>query len=156
MKYIKEYNHNLFYEIDSSKYSLSLLGHRITANGNIMGIDRDEENEYEFIQKNWIPFTQEEILEISNLFPKRSFKLNTDIKSPKGSSMTISYITYTRSYYIMVNKIKDEWFYVELMNTFGSVSRYYACDQFEGLLSCLKELYKTYLFDPGNRFDIDK
>lgn len=156
MKYIKEYNHNLYHEIDSNKYHLSLLGHRITMDGGIMGIDRDEENESEFIQKNWISLTQDEISKISETFPKRNYKLNSDVETPKNSSMTISYITYSRSYYILINKLKDEWFYIGLLNTTGSISRYYACDQFDGLLNCLKHIYRTYLFDPVNRFENDK
>ena len=49
---------------------------------------------------------------------------------------------YSSILFINVYKLKDEWYYVEVINKTQPIDtgnkHYYKCDQFDGLIDCLK------------------
>ena len=103
----------------------------------------------EFIQSNWVDFTQSEISTIHNLIPKSTYEINPHVGGDGIPEASIEYTKYehTRNKLIFIVKTKDEWYYVKLnywnitaIKRVESITSYYKCDQFEGLLKCIKDI----------------
>jgi glucan-binding YG repeat protein len=110
-------------------------------------IDEDEMNSLE--KSGDVDFTKDEVTKIkSNLTPK----LKTWIVD--GNYIEINFFPKSDDHaginWIIINKIKDEWFYVTLNLYYfyknGAVNynsdEYYKCDQFDGLLQFIEDKKK--------------
>ena len=134
IKLFEEYN-QYYIKISQEEYNMSTIYHPAQEDE----YEDDElfnKNDMNFLQKNWIDFTQSEISTLHDLMPKSSYKINPytngDRRIPKAS---IEYKDELNR--IIIIKMIDEWYYV---NYRGAKNSHYKCDQFEGLLKCIKDI----------------
>ncbi len=128
MRYIKEYNHEFYYEINSSDFS------------------NEEENRREFSQKEKDIISNSLGVKIIDYEPKDEInnlvEFNMEIIIRSKVDPEIKKIVDAA---IDVYSFIDEWYFVKIYlpsNTFHSTMRIqcYKCDQMEGLLKLLKDI----------------
>jgi hypothetical protein len=78
------------------------------------------------------------------LIPFNDYEFNFISNNRRWSGMTpviqrifIEFATYEGNY--RIGKIEDEWYFVSHRYVDSSTSTHYKCDQFDGLMICLKE-----------------
>ena len=139
MKYLKLFeNKDMYLEIDVDEYYEWLGGNNICAND----IDNYVVGEtggslptgvLNFISRNWEVYTNKELDVIYNLLPYDSKINKFGIKSELCVKKNKNLLTF-------INKLRDEWF---LLISYPSLRpleiKYYKCDQFDGLIKCIKE-----------------
>lgn len=141
-KIYEEYDESTFWWICKSFYE-----HKVY--GPIDDQDVDGWNE-DYIFKTWEIFTNKEISIIKSILPKNSeidkWRIDNHPKiSHLSRSQMMIYIleddnSFTKNE-LYITKTKDEWFYVSDEGyNFG-----YQCDQFDGLINCLKFIKDTNL-----------
>lgn len=74
-----------------------------------------------FTFNNWIDFTKKEYNTLNSLYKKTNLQANKAIINIGN---------------IHIYKLKDEWYYLEK----GKIK--YKCDQWDGLLNCLNDIFK--------------
>ena len=89
-----------------------------------------------FCDENWVDFTDKEVEMINNQLPL-SFKDNL-IQHTSG---LISY----EEKRLAIIKTLDEWFYVKFLNLRTREYEQYKCDQLDGLLKFIKNVYLNTL-----------
>lgn len=106
---------------------------------------------------NPVQFRLAERTQILNLFEKKSVYLrynyydyrSREWKRTRGREfMKIELHTQSsenRSKIILdIYKLNDDWFLVEFMHGWTTKVRYYVCDEFDGLMACLKDIKDTW------------
>ena len=126
MKYLKLFESNEYYtQISRDDYTKKI------------GFDGGGWDE-NFISDTWVSFTEKELEFIKNLTKGDIKEVMDDVPSI-GSYIRVEHTKIDRKtriveyHYLWINKSKDEWYY---LNDYNSL--YYKCDQFEGLIACLK------------------
>lgn len=120
MKYLLKFNENKneFFTKISPVESQRLIN----------GLDVDMNSVKNYLEREWKSFTEVEIKEINKLM-----KFNLDSKNPALIRSDLK-----KSFYFSIVKISDEWF---ILNFSSGIKRYdYKCDQFDGLINCIKYL----------------
>ena len=144
IKLFEEYN-QYYTEISQEEYSKLTLYHPI--NDEDEDVDLLYKRDLEFIQNNWIDFTQSEISTLHNLIPKSTYKINpyTDGVYSGIPKASIEYECKHNAIFII--KMSDEWYYVHHTHMFRDMNnnqdlliKTYKCDQFDGLLKCIKDI----------------
>ena len=100
----------------------------------------------EFRNKNWVEFTQQEILEINK---SSGLKMRISLHSVP-QLLDCAHSLVDDDQHTFIYKLQDDWYY---LIKYGQ-SRYYKCDQFAGLLDCLKikPVRRTKLKSPTHFF----
>lgn len=142
MRHLKtfESKSNTFEETSHEEYYSSLYGDGYS--------ESDVDEEVAFVNKNWIDFTEKDVDKIKELYKVAkivvtSYDADDDDCIPKNTI-----VIDLRGKLIEIIKFTDEWFYVELWHSNPSTipgppspqRRYYKCDQWEGLMDCLRSL----------------
>jgi hypothetical protein len=133
MKYLKLFeNHNHLY----SEISTHEFEEKCGWGGQI----GDDEWDDEYVHNNWEDFTVDELNYLISL------KLDVDLKSDligllDDSPQAYISLKQENSIIFYVCKVKDEWYYVynpmKILKDDSPFS-FYKCDQFDGLISCIK------------------
>ncbi len=150
MKYLKLFeNLKLYQEIDAGDVNQYLFG-------------EDPQNDFDFIKSKWEKITKNEIVNIINLFHgwehgylyydtiQKTFIEGINYKEYHKKNKGLNHIEICEGCIIFkkvesviaIYKTDDDWFYVENAEYDPRNPRfikYYKCDQFEGLLQCLKD-----------------
>ena len=155
LKIFEDFKSDKFEEISNSEYEISTIGAN-SVFGPRGGIDNVV---VDFIKENWVPFTKSQINEVTKILgnvevysvePQTSrSEINPIIINPVplGSRLDCKDLDIT------IIKMVDEWYYVIQDNIRKihknstikyalrprlEMPRRYRCDQFDGLLECLK------------------
>lgn len=116
-------NRNKYEEVNSIDY-----------NNKLFGKDREtSENLHKHIRSKWIKFTQEEVNLINQLYNSK-FEYYESIFGDRAI------VHRDDDKRVNIHKLEDEWYYVESNNDY-ILRKYYKCDQYDGLISCLNFLF---------------
>ena len=155
MRYLKtfESNHkNTFDKITYTEWDQLIFGDdwgtEFDDNGEAMEwSDEDQERSDNFTSRQWVDFTPMEFEEVSKILGEiewgwcysSNFGMRRTMAAIESSSDRIFFQKHLK-----VNKIIDEWYLVAMLDdrdvadVAGGVGNYYKCDQFDGLIDCLK------------------
>ena len=103
--------------------------------------------EYEDIsiefEEDIIFFEEKEVDILCNLFPQNDFVSPCQKKYKFYYSLSLKDKKYEDFEHIrgFVYKLPDEWYSISIDLPNEKIRRYYKCDQLEGLIKCLKDIY---------------
>lgn len=118
MKYIKLFDSLLYDEISFDEYSrLAFFDENITSE----------------------MFTKDEIEKIESICGKMNLRIEKDDSGNKLIYLQSKILKYQSELYD-INKINDEYYLFQYHNSIKGINKYYKCDQFDGLISCLKKV----------------
>ena len=115
-KFLESNEDKLFWKITEPEYNQCVYGD----NAPYLRVDL-----IKWAKEKWIEFTNKEKMQMFNL----GLKLNNRLDSNHRKTHQLK---SRETYYLFLTKMEDEWFYVS--DKYG----YWKCDQFDGLISCLK------------------
>lgn len=124
----------LFWEIDNRTYNQKLYN-------NLNNYNEDINLLIDYAKKNWENFTPYEIQKIEELvgMSMSPAGIKTEITPYRQFVFKSEY-----EFKLYITKVTDEWYYVcfnDILQLYDDKKyTYYQCDQFDGLMDCIKHL----------------